>query len=295
MRKRIKNFVRDSLRKALGKKNYTIARFFLTHHYLPNIAKPRTFSEKIQHRKFFTDPHLWAKFVDKYLVREYVSETIGSQYLIPLVSKCETLKVSDFDDFPNRFVIKTSNGGGGVNVKVVSDKSSLDLSRIVRYFNSSIKEGIGSKIDEYFYDLNPGSILIENIIQNLDGSPLLDYKFHMFRNKDNSFVLLQINSEYGEENETKTLYELNGVRSEIQFSGYTLGPEKIPLPNNFPKMLELAKSLSSGFDYVRIDLYNVDEVIYFGEITVCPASGWDQINTKKHDHYLGTMWGGVNF
>lgn len=291
MKKRMKKLIRDFLRQILGSKGYAFLRFILTHHYLPNICKPRTFSEKIQHRKFFTDPHLWARFVDKYLVREYVSEVIGSQYLIPLISKSEILKVSDFDELPDKFVIKTSNGGGGVNVKVVKDKSNLNFNEVVRDFNASSKENIGSKIDEYFYDVNPGCILIENMIENSDGSILLDYKFHLFRDELSCFVLLQVNSEYGTSNETKTLYELDGNKSEIQFLGYKLGPDKIELPSNFQQMVDLSKKLSKDLGYVRVDLYNVDGNIYFGEITVCPASGWDKVNSKSNDYFLGGKWG----
>ncbi|WP_206380214.1 ATP-grasp fold amidoligase family protein, partial [Vibrio kanaloae] len=293
--KNVKNKIRDILRMILTVKGYSFFRFLVTHQYLPSFSNPSTFSEKVQHRKFYTDPTMWSRFVDKYTVRGYVSEIIGEQYLIPLIARYESLDVSDFDYLPERFVIKTSNGGGGVNVKVVNNKDNLIINDVITEFNKACKEKIGSKIDEYFYDINSGCILIEELISNADCTPLLDYKFHIFRNKGDIFILLQINSDYGKENETKTLYNLNGLRSEIQFSYYNLGPKNITLPNNFPKMLELAKSLSSGFDYVRIDLYNVDEVIYFGEITVCPASGWDKINTKKHDDYLGKMWGGANF
>ncbi len=107
-----KHILRDTLRFLLGKKGYAYLRFIITHHYFPSFKKPKTFSEKIIYRKFNTEPSSLSLYVDKYTVRQYVEDTIGKEYLIPLIKKCNYIKPEDFDSLPNSFVIKTSNGGG---------------------------------------------------------------------------------------------------------------------------------------------------------------------------------------
>lgn len=290
MKKKLKWLVRDTTRFLLGKKGYVYIRFLFTHRYWGNFKKPLTWNEKIQYRKLYEDPNLFSKLADKYHVRAYVSQTIGDEYLIPLIARFDNISNDDFISLPNKFVLKTSNGGGGENVKVILNKNKEDVQYLSSLYNSYLLEKIGSKIDELFYDIEDPSILVEELIENLDGSTLLDYKFHIFKNESGIKVLLQINSNYKKENETKTLYNTDGIRSEIQFVGYDYGPEKLPLPENFALMIELAIKLSGDLSYSRVDLYNVDGRIYFGEITLCPASGWDRLNDKEYDKLLGSYW-----
>ncbi|WBA07856.1 ATP-grasp fold amidoligase family protein [Salinivibrio kushneri] len=285
------DILRDFLRILLGAELYSKARFFLTHHYFCCRSFPRTFSEKIISRKFDDNPKKYSLFVDKYTVREYVERKIGKEYLIPVVKVKDFLNLNDFDSLPNEFVIKASNGGGGKNVLVVEDKEKLDLERLCSDFNRYLKVKMGKIVDEHFYDIEEPKIIIENRIKNNDRTPLLDYKFHRFHSKGETRYLLQINSEYNTKNCTKTLYDLNGCKSEIQFSGYSHGPNTIEIPRNIGEMIEIVDGLAEGFPYVRIDLFNVDEKIYFGEMTFCPASGWDKINTKENDFLLGSWWG----
>jgi hypothetical protein len=291
MNKRIKYTIRNTLRFILGRNNYIKIRFLLTHGYWGDFKKPFSWNEKVQHRKLYCEPTIFANLVDKFHVREYVNKTIGENYLIPLIAKFDTITPQDFDKFPNEFVLKTSHGGGGENVKVVSSKQDLDVANNCDLFNSYLNKKLGKYVDELFYDINEPLIIVEERIKNKDLSTLLDYKFHVFKSTQGTKVFLQINSNYGKVNETKTLYELTGEISDIQFSGYKYGPKKIQLPRNFDKMTELAVQLSGSLNYSRVDLYNVDGDIYFGEITLCPASGWDKLNTKEHDFYLGALWG----
>ncbi|EOX3369741.1 ATP-grasp fold amidoligase family protein [Vibrio cholerae] len=284
------HLVRDILRLLLGVKGYTYLRFFLTHKYSLNLNNPKSFSEKIIYRKFFVDPSHFSKFVDKYVVRDFVESRIGSEYLIPLLFCKDNLSTDDFINLPNQFVIKTSHGGGGKNVLVVNDKNILNISEIVKLFNHQLKVRLGSKIDELFYDIEKPRVLVESLISNGDGSPLLDYKFHRFNNDGDAVYYLQINSEYNTSRCTKTLYDINGLKSDVQFSGYNYGPEKIVLPENFHEMLSVVDKLASDFEYVRVDLFNVEGKIYFGELTFCPASGWDKVNTKVNDFMLGNFW-----
>lgn len=282
--------IRNFTRSVLGKDNYIRIRFILTHGYIGDFTNPKTWNEKIQNRKLFCVPDELCHFVDKYEVREYVSNVIGSQYLIPLIATFDKLKVNDIRALPKECVIKTTNGGGGANVRIINDLSLVDPAELVSFFNSEVSKKLGLYIDEPFYDVLPARIVVEKLIRNSDGSSLLDYKFHVFKSRNKTNVFLQINSDYGLDTETKTLYDLNGKRLKVQFSDYKHGQEKLNLPVNFDDMVNLAVKLASRFKYARVDFYNVDGRIYFGEITFCPASGWDKINSKENDLYLGSLW-----
>lgn len=288
--KKFKNLIRDILRLILTKKGYSWIRFILTHKYIPSLYRPQTFSEKIYYRKFNVSPYTFSKLADKVTVREFIKNKIGNEYLIPLYLITENLTQNDFINLPSKFVIKTSHGGGGNNVLVVKNKNDINIDNIISKFNSDIKINIGSKIDEYFYNIEAPKIIIEKMIENNKSTPLLDYKFHVFKNNGNTKLLLQINSEYNTKNCTKTLYDLSGNKSPIQFSNYKHGAKTITLPDNFTQMVNIAKKLSEDFEYVRVDLFNVDGDIYFGEMTFCPASGWDKLNSRQNDLILGQYW-----
>lgn len=288
--KRLKWFARDAMRFFLGRKGYTYLRFILTHKYVPNFISPQSFSEKIIYRKFNVSPSKISPFVDKFKVRSYIESKIGKDYLIPILKDVYVLSPSDFYSLPDSFVIKTSHGGGGENVLIVTEKNKLAIDEVVQQFNRLIDVRLGSKVDELFYDIEKPRILVESLISNGDGSPLLDYKFHRFNNDGDVVYYLQINSEYNTSRCTKTLYDINGVKSDIQFHGYNYGPDKIVLPENFQEMLNVVDKLASNFEYVRVDLFNVEGKIYFGELTFCPASGWDKVNTKDNDFILGNFW-----
>lgn len=289
MRKSIKNKIRDILRFILGVKGYTVVRFILTHMYIPCLDNPRSFSEKIITRKFSPDSANFSPLVDKYLVREYVSKKVGNEYLVPLIKVVEFLTPSDFEDLPNSFVIKTSNGGGGENVLIVENKSQLDIHSVCTKFNSYLKEKIGSKIDEYFYDLSSPTILIEKLLLNKDGLIPSDYKFHVFSNDSNNLII-QIDEDRFT-NHKRSLFDEN-----LQRLNFSIQPKYAPVadnyqfPNNILDMINLAKCLADEFKYVRVDLYNVDGKVYFGELTFCHGSGWEPISPKEADFMLGSYW-----
>ncbi|MGO3810421.1 MAG: ATP-grasp fold amidoligase family protein [Proteus vulgaris] len=285
---KVKYFARDFVRFLLPKKVYIILRFFITHGYYPNLISPKTLNEKIQSRKLYDDPANYSKLADKLQVRQYVRDTIGGNFLVPLLLSTQKLELSQFNDIPAKFVIKSSNGGGGVNVKVILDKDNVDLNSLCDEFNGYLDLMPGKGIDELFYDIEIPTVLVEKLLENKDNSALLDYKFHVFNNGE--LILLQINSEYNTPNCTKTLYDLNGDKYHIQFSEYKKGPSSIHLPQDFSRMVDIATLLSKPFNYVRVDLFNVDGEIYFGEMTFCPASGWDKFGSYEDDLYLGSFW-----
>ncbi|MEV3826265.1 ATP-grasp fold amidoligase family protein [Aeromonas caviae] len=288
--KMLKYFIRDSIRYLLGKKGYTILRFIITHKYIPNFNKPRTFSEKIICRKFDDKSIVFSKYVDKFAVRSIVDNSLGQKYLIPLIKSCKYIKPSDFDDLPNQFVIKTSNGGGGENVLIVDDKTTLNIQDVCNKFNSYLKMKMGTIVDESFYDIEPPRVIFEKLIKHQDGSSPSDYKIHVFNSNDSSMAFIQVDADRFS-NHKRSIYN-----EDLSLAGFNIQPKYEPInsnysfPANINELIFLAKKLSDGFKYVRIDMYSVDDEIYFGEMTFCHGSGWEPISPKSADFMLGSIW-----
>ncbi|PSW19685.1 hypothetical protein C9I98_11235 [Photobacterium sanctipauli] len=280
--------IRDCIRIIIGKRNYIKLRFFITHRYFCNLKNPKTWNEKIQSRKLSSKSIDYAKFVDKYTVREYVGTKIGSEYLIPLIAKFEKIQVSDFASLPNQFVIKTSNGGGGKNVKIIYDKKSEDLAKLTKDFNKYVTNKIGHKIDEYFYDIEKPQILIEELMLDDFGNIPCDYKFHIF-NSAESRVIIQIDQGRFT-NHRRSLYSENGEILPFNIQPKYGSVNDYTLPASIIPMLNKAKKLAEDFDYVRIDMYSINGNIYFGEMTFCHGSGWEPVSPKCYDKILGSYW-----
>ena len=293
LKKEVKNIIRDSLRAMLSPRGYNRIRFILTHKYNPNFQEPKTFSEKIFSRKYDHSSIRFSKYVDKYTVREYVKETIGEKYLVPLIGKTTYVTPDFFKNAPSEFVIKTSNGGGGENVKVVTDKSNLgDLNVLSSQFNRYLKIKIGKKIDENFYDCEVPQVIMETLLRHKDGSLPSDYKLHIFKN-DSSMddtVIIQVDSD------RFTSHKRSLYSESLERLNYTIQPkyenvnDNYVFPANMKELISLAKKLASPFKYVRVDMYNVDGDIYFGEMTFCHGSGWEPLTNKKYDLLLGSYW-----
>jgi len=289
MRKKVKYFIRDTLRIILGAKNYTKLRFIFVHKYLLDFRSPKTFSEKIIYRKFNTEAQLFSKFVDKYTVREFVKEKVGAEYLIPLIKVKTFISPDDFNDLPVSFVLKTSNGGGGENVLIVEDKAKLDLDDVCAKFNDYLKIKVGQIVDEHFYDIETPHIIFEKLIKHKDGSYPSDYKLHVFNGlKPN--VIVQVDADrFG--NHKRSLFDEHLQRLDFDIQPkYDSIDDTYEFPPNMTKLISVAKDLSEQFKYVRVDLYNVDGKIYFGELTFCHGSGWEPISTKEADYLLGSYW-----
>ncbi len=290
MKKKIKYFIRDSLRLVFGKSIYTYVRFVITHKYLPKLKCPRSFSEKLIYRKFNTDPYEFSTYVDKFTVRQFVSREIGQEHLIPLLKAKDFIVPQDFDDLPNSFVMKTSNGGGGENVLLVEDKSLIILSDICLKFNDYLKINVGKSVDERFYDIETPKIIFEKLIKHKDGRYPSDFKVHVFNGDVENKIIIQVDSDrFG--NHKRSLYsdDLKRLKFDIQ-PKYPPIEDNFKFPVNMDKLIEISRKLSTKFKYVRVDLYNVDGAIYFGELTFCHGSGWEPIKPKKADFALGGYW-----
>lgn len=237
-----------------------------------DINEPKTFNEKLQWLKFNYRFPLQSVVSDKYLVRDYVKEKIGEEYLIPLLGCWDRYEDIDFSKLPNQFVLKCNHDSGGL--VVCTDKTKLNYKNAKKKIEKSLKSNFYYIGREYQYKNIIPKIICEQFISD-NGSVPLDYKIYCFNGKPD--VILVCRDRFSKNTHRASYLFFD---QEWNFVPLDKGDEKIINPNvekpkNLEKMLELAKVLSKDFLFARIDLYNIDGKIYFGEITLSPNSGFD--------------------
>lgn len=249
-----------------------------------NIISPESFSEKIQYSKLhLVDPEK-TRLTDKYLVREWVNEKIGSEYLIPLLGAWDKSSDIEIENLPEKFVLKT-NHSAGWNI-IVKDKQNFNFSwakmKIRRWLNRNF--AYYSDLQLQYRDIKP-KILAETYLVDSEGQ-LNDYKFICFNGKP-YYCWIDIGRHT---NHYRNLYDMEWNLQNWSYNTFDRYPEKVEKPTNFDKMVELATTLSKGFSHVRVDLYNVDGQIFFGEMTFTSSGGYTLTEPKEYNYYLGSLW-----
>ena len=245
--------------------------------------EPETFNQKIQFRKLFDKNPLYSLCSDKYKVREYVKGKIGDEYFVPLYLVTEKLTKQQWDKLPNQFVAKTTHTSG--HVQIVMDKSSANYEKICKELDRQLKEKYGTlSMESYYNDIEP-KIIIEKLLSRDPD----DYKFHCFKQKDGSFkILLQITYDRSSALKKQNFDENFNLQTFIYER--QPGDRKFEKPEGFEKMKELSYKLAEDFDYVRVDFYNQNGKIYFGELTFCPVSGRGKFSPVEWDYKWGSYW-----
>lgn len=245
----------------------------------------KTYTEKMQWEKLFDKNPSKVQLSDKFLVREWIKAKIGEEYLIPIIGHWDDVKDIDFTLLPNSFVLKTNCGTG--DVIIVRDKKLLSKHDI-RVIREKLKYymhcdfGISS-YELHYSKIKPCVIAEELIISDEDDLP--DYKFLCFDGKP-CFCWVD-KGRYTDH--SRHVYDMDwNFQNWNQF--YDVIDIGIPRPVGFEKMVEIAKVLSSGFSHVRVDLYNVNGRILFGEMTFTNGSGFDVIRPYEADKMLGELW-----
>lgn len=271
----------------LPPKLYLKLAFWLYHQKFLNLRNPTTLNEKIQSLKFYNFKSFHTSIADKLLVRKYVEEKIGKQYLIELIGSFSNPNKIDFDVLPKQFAIKSNHGSS--QVKIVKDKNKENHRLLIATCKKWLKQDHWRYTQENQYkDINK-KILIEKLITDREGNHPKDYKFHCI-NGNVEFINVDINFT---DNPTRIIYDRNWQKMSFSWSVLKNGVpkwsdgEEVSTPKNLTTMIEISEKLAKDFPYCRIDLYNTDEQIYFGEITLHHGSGWQRFTPERYDKYFG--------
>lgn len=248
-----------------------------------NFKNPTTFSEKLQWLKLYNRRPEYTTMVDKYAVKEYVANIIGTKYIIPTLGVWDRPEDIEWDSLPNQFVLKTTHGGGNTGVVICKDKATFDKQKAIIKLHKSLKQDIYRTLREWPYKNVPRRIIAEQFIE-AENNDLPDYKFFCF---DGEVKALFIGTERGTGNVKFDYYDADFNHLDL-IQQHPMSGRDISKPAGFEEMKKVACKLSQGIPHVRIDLYEVRGHIYFGEYTFYHHGGCVPFHPKKWDDVFGS-------
>lgn len=285
--RRILSYIIRHLLTFLPDKTYLRLLFYVETGHSINFSNPITFQEKIQWLKLNQKNDEMTKLVDKSLVKKWVSQRIGSQYVIPTLGEWTKFEEIDFNKLPEKFVLKTTHGGGNTGVVICTDINNFDVDRAYRRLNSSLTLDIYRQYREWPYKNIKKKIIAEKLIEMPDRKEMIDYKIFCFNGHPKYIQVIQNRRT----NETIDFFDTEW--NHMEFVGLNPNAENangdIPKPRVLNEMLLIASKLSENFKFVRIDLYVIVDKIYFGEITFYPGSGFGRFSPEYWNSNLGKL------
>ncbi len=280
---KIKNFILYNWNSDI---KYLTKRFEYAHNYSLNISKPRSLNEKLQWLKLNDKRQILVQHADKLAVRDYVRNQFGEDYLIPLFNVFKSYKEIKIENLPDEpFIIKTTHDSG--NFHIVKDKFQANWNIIKADMHWALRRNYYWIDREWQYGEIEPKIIVEKLLQD-EGKIPNDYKFNCFNGKV-EFIYVSVDREginkrniYSRDWEPLLFTWAKKYKNHKELRGPEIEP-----PLNFERMIEIAEKVAENYDYVRVDLYNINGHIYFGEITHCHGGGFDQIQPEDWDFRLG--------
>lgn len=267
----------------LSDKLYLKIIFKLRLGYSLDLKNPQTFNEKLQWLKLYDRNPKYIQMVDKYEVRKYISENIGEEYLIPLIGVYNRFEEINFEELPNQFVIKCTHDSGGV--VICKNKSKFDIRKAKEKIKKSMKRNFYYSGREWPYKNIKPKIIIEQYMEDKKAKELIDFKIMCFNGIPKfSFTC----SERYNDGLKVTFYNLSWEKMSFE-RHYPSSTKNIEKPKNYELMLELSKKLSKNIPFVRVDWYEINGKLYFGELTFYPGSGLEEFKPFSWDKKLGNL------
>ena len=256
-----------------------------------NLKNPKRFTEKLQWYKLYYRDPMMIKCVDKYDVRDYVISKGLEEILVPCYGVYNGVDEINWNVIPTSFVMKDTLGGGGTSVVVVRDKNTEDIEHLKAQAKHWTLQSIHTKGSgrewPYYGGKNHRIIFEQNIEPYKDGTGLIDYKFFCFDGKV-EFIYVMGEREIGKSVQV-SIFDRDFNRLPVLREG-DAEYKNARKPDHFESMITIAERLSADFPHVRVDLYNINGQIYFGELTFFNASGYMRYNPDSFDTDIGNKW-----
>lgn len=258
-----------------------IQMYYFSHFkHFADLKNPKTYNEKLNWLKLHDHNPQYIKMVDKYEVKEYVAGIIGNEYIIPTLGVWDHFDEIDFDKLPDQFVLKCTHDSEGL--VICKDKSKLDKAAAKEKIEAALKLNFYYIGREWPYkDVKP-RIIAEQYMENHVDGELRDYKFFCF---DGNPKVMFVASDRSKDATKFDYYDLDFNHLELKQHYPNAGEVRKPV--TFDKMIELAKILSKEMPHVRVDFYEVDGKLYFGELTFYHFSGFMPFQPTKWDDVFG--------
>lgn len=270
---------------------------------------PETFNEKIRYRMAYDRRPILQVFADKVAVRDFVAERVGADYLTTAYGVYSTPEEVDVSGYPRQFVCKATHGSGAsvivweraertplpenpddytweihvVHPDVLDQERLRGLCR--RWLSLDNEYGVG-RLPEWAYRRVPHRILVEELLETADGRLADDYKLLVFDGVVE--VINVISARFG--SRRGSMLSRNWQMMPVGLGGYPVPDAPPPRPDNLEEIVRVAEAIGAGIDFVRVDLYNVDGRIVFGEITGTPGGGSATFTPPSFDRWLGRKW-----
>lgn len=246
----------------------------------PDIDNPKSFNEKLQWLKLYDRTPLHTQCADKFLVRDYVKDKIGEQYLIPLCYETDDVNTIGPDVLPDYpVIIKTNHDSSGGFI--IKDKYNQDWKHIKKTLKKFLSINYYHRYKEWQYKNIKPRLVVEKLLMDNNGGIPFDYKLHFFNGK---LMFTQVDIDRQTEHK-RNLYDKDWNLLEAVWL-YKNGPA-VKRPEMYDDMIEIGAILAAPFCYARIDLYYVNNAIYFGEVTFHAESGTGNFIPEKWDYYFG--------
>lgn len=249
-----------------------------------DLKNPQTFNEKLQWLKLYDRNPEYTKMVDKYEVRQYIKDKIGEQYLIPLVGgpwdKWEDI---DFSKLPDQFVLKCTHDSG--SVAICRNKDEFDFDSIRKKFNRALKGNFFYGGREWPYKNVKPRIIAEKYMEEKSMDELIDYKLMCFNSKVKATFVCS--DRFSKSDLKVTFYDTEWNKLPFE-RHYPASSVKIEKPKTYAEMIAIAEKLSESIPFVRMDFYEIQNKIYFGECTFYPGSGMEEFNPENWDLEMGS-------
>lgn len=256
-----------------------------------NLKAPKSYSEKMQWLKLYNRRPEYTTMVDKYAVKDYVAKIIGQEYIIPTIGVWDSPEEIAWDELPRQFVLKTTHGGGNKGVIVCTDKDRLDKAAAVRKLKSSLKTDLYETLGEWPYKNVKRRIIAEAYLSdgtekegNSAPHDLVDYKYLCFSGKPLCCMVVSNRRT----NKSYDFFDNDWNHLPIRLEKFPNATVKPAKPQHHEAMLALAEKIAQGHPHLRVDFYDVEGKVYFGEITFFTLSGYNTITPEEWDMKFGS-------
>lgn len=246
-----------------------------------NLKNPTRYNEKLQWLKLYDHKPEYTIFVDKYLVKDYVSKKIGDRYIIPTIGVWEDASKIDFDKLPNKFVLKCNHDSK--SIFICKDKLKFNEKAAVEKLNQGLKRNHFAYGREWPYKNVKPVVIAEKYMEDESGG-LQDYKVMCFNGVPK---LIQLHQGRFTNHYTHDIYDVNWVRQDFNQKGEVYSETLRDKPEFLEEMLELSAKLAENVPHLRVDWYYVDHQLYFGELTFFDASGYLDFEPDEYNEIIG--------
>lgn len=261
---------------------YAKIRYWLEMDEWPNLRDPQKFTEKIQHIKLFEQTEKRKMAANRLAVRSYVKGKIGAKHLIPLIGSYDSLSKETWDDLPSSFILKANHGCG--MLRIIRNKDDHLFSNVKSETEEWQETDYYKKGREWAYKGLERVILAEKLLLNEKGKIPKDYKFFCFNGK---VKVIQIDyNRFGEQRRNLFDHSFNPIDGKLLYPTYK---EKVRKPDNLERAIGLAEKLSASFNFIRVDLYLLNDSIYFGELTNYPGNGFIPFQPEELEKKIGNL------